>query len=403
MALLVLSCLALVGYSYVGYFLVLVAWDAAAEVAGLFRFLGDGPDRRGPRAANLPRVSIVFAAHDEASCIREKIENSLALDYPADRLEVIVGCDGCTDGTAELARRAGGDRVKVIEIQPRGGKSNALARVVPIATGDLVVFTDANVMIERGALRALARRFEDPSVGAVVGRLRLVDPLHRDVRESLYWRFETLLKHYEGRRGCVIGANGGLYAIRRLLFQPLRRDTIVDDFVIPVRIALRGWRIPYEPAAVAFEATTEDAGREFARRARIGAGCWQALVRLPELADPRQGFLAFAFLSHKLLRWVTPLLLAVALAGSVPLALGGSWGFGALLAAQLAFYGLAVLGARGAAGPLARAASLAHYFVGMNVALAAGFWRFVRGTQAPAWNRTERAPGVPAPGVRASA
>jgi cellulose synthase/poly-beta-1,6-N-acetylglucosamine synthase-like glycosyltransferase len=403
MALMVLASLALVGFSYLGYFLVLVVWDAAAEVAGLFRFLGGGPDRRAPRAKAMPRVSLVFSAHDEASCIREKIENCLALDYPPDRLEIVVACDGCTDDTARLAREAGGERVKVVEIVPRAGKSAALARLVPAATGEVVVLTDANVMLDPGALRALVRRFEDPCVGAVVGRLRLVDPRRRDVRESLYWKLETLLKHYEGKRGCVVGANGGIYAIRRLLFQPLRKDTIVDDLVIPARIALRGWRVPFEPAAVAFEATTEDAGLEFARRVRIGAGCWQALVRYPELLDPRQGFLAFAFASHKLLRWATPFLLALALAGTLPLAIAGGWPFRLLLAAQLALYALAFLGARGAAGPLSRPASLAHYFVGMNLALAAGFWRFVRGSQAAAWNRTERGPGVPTPGVRASA
>ena len=403
MVLLVLSSLALVGFSYLGYVLVLVAWDAAAEIGNLLRFLGGGPDRRTPRATALPRVSIVFSAHDEASCIGEKIQNCLALDYPAARLEVLVACDGCTDGTADLARAAGGDRVKVVEILPRGGKSAALARLVPAATGDVVVLTDANVMLEPGAIRALVRRFEDPSVGAVVGRLRMVDPLRKDVRESLYWKLETLLKHYEGKRGCVVGANGGLYAIRRLLFQPLRKDTIVDDLVIPLRIGLRGWRVPFEAAAVAFEATTEDAGREFARRVRIGAGNWQTLVRHAEVLDPRLGFLAFAFASHKLLRWLTPLLLTIALVGTLPLAVVGGWGFRALLAAQVAVYGLAYLGARGTAGWLERPASLAHYFVGMNVALAAGFWRFVRGTQGAAWNRTERAPGVPAPGVRASA
>jgi cellulose synthase/poly-beta-1,6-N-acetylglucosamine synthase-like glycosyltransferase len=404
MTLLVLSSLALVGFSYVGYFVVLVAWDAMAEAASLFRFLGGGPDRRAARRTALPRVSLVFSAHDEASCIREKIENCLALDYPRERLEILVACDGCTDRTAELARAAGGDRVQVIEIVPRAGKSAALARLVPAATGDVVVLTDANVMLDPGALAALARRFHDPSVGAVVGRLRLVDPLRKDVRESLYWKYETALKHYEGKRGCVVGANGGIYAIRRLLFQPLRADTIVDDLVIPLRIALRGWRVPYEPSAVAYEATTEDAGREFARRVRIGAGDWQALARHLEVLDPRQGFLAFAFASHKLLRWATPLLLALALVGTVPLALRGGLGYPLLLVAQLAVYGLAWLGARGGApAALARTAALAHYFVGMNVALAAGFWRFLRGTQAAAWNRTERGPGVSVPGVRASA
>jgi cellulose synthase/poly-beta-1,6-N-acetylglucosamine synthase-like glycosyltransferase len=397
----VLLALALVAFSYAGYFVVLSVWDAVLEAAGILRFLGGGPDRRVEgRAPPVPRVSIVFSAHDEASCIRQKIENCLALDYPPERLEILVACDGCTDGTADLARAAGGDRVRVFDVAPRAGKSAALSRLVPQASGDVVVLTDANVMLDPAALRALVRRFEDPAVGAVVGRLRLFDPQRKDARESLYWRYETALKYYEGKRGCVLGANGGLYAIRRLLFQPLRPDTLVDDFVIPVRIALRGWSVPYEPAALAYEATTEDAGHEFARRVRIGAGNWQALARLPELLDPRIGFPFFAFVSHKLLRWLTPLLLAIALAGTFALALRpGDWAWRALLAGQLAFYGLALLGARGAAGPLRAPAALAHYFVGMNASLAAGFWRFVRGTQSAAWKRTERGLGVEGPVV----
>jgi len=398
MELIVLAALALVGFSYLGYFLVLAVWDAAREAAGMLRFLGGGPDRRAERrAAPLPRVSVVFSAHDEASCIRQKIENCLALDYPPERLEIVVACDGCTDGTAGLARAAGGDRVRVVEIAPRGGKAAAISRLVPEASGDVVVLTDANVMLDSGALRAVVRRFEDPAVGAVVGRLRLLDPQRKDARESLYWRYETALKHYEGKHGCVLGANGGMYAIRRLLFQPLRPDTIVDDFVIPLRIALRGWKVPYDPGAVAYEATTEDAAHEFGRRVRIGAGNWQALMRLPELLDPRVGFPCFAFVSHKLLRWAAPLLLAIALAGTIPLALQPGWGWRALLVAQLAFYGLAFLGARDAAGPLGAPAALAHYFVGMNASLAAGFWRFVRGTQAAAWQRTARGPDVATP------
>lgn len=385
----------LVAFSYVGYPLVLVVWDAAREALRVLRFLGGGPERRRDGAPDWPRVSIVIAAFDEASCIREKIENCLALDYPPDRLEILVGCDGCTDRTAELAREAGGSRVKVHELWPRAGKASVLDRLVPAAAGDLVVLTDANVILDRGALRALVRRFEDPEVGAAVGRLRLYNPTRREFEESHYWRYETFLKYLEGRCGCVLGANGGIYAIRRILFGALRSDTIVDDFVIPVRIAVRGWRVPFEPCAVGYEETTEDARREFVRRTRIGAGNWQALARVPDVLDPHTGFVFFAFVSHKLLRWATPLLLAVALAANAALAAApAAWGYRLLLGVQLAFYALALAGRSGAAGPLRRLASVAHYFVAMNAALAIGFWRFVRGSQRAAWERTDRTPGA---------
>jgi cellulose synthase/poly-beta-1,6-N-acetylglucosamine synthase-like glycosyltransferase len=350
----------LVAFSYVGYPLALALWDGLCEAANALRFLRGGPDRRRVGAEReWPRVSIVLAAFDEADCIRQKIENCLALDYPAERLEILVGCDGCTDRTAEIAREAGGDRVQVRELSPRSGKASVLGRLVPGATGDIVVLTEANSMLEPGALRALVHRFDDPSVGAVVGRLRLYNPTRREFEESLYWQYETFLKYLEGRRGCVLGANGGIYAIRRILFGPLRPDTIIDDFVIPVRIAVRGWRVPFELSAVAREETTEDPGKDFVRRARIGAGNWQALARVPDVLDPRTGFVFFAFLSHKLLRWATPLLLGVALAANIALAAAPeAWGYRLLLAAQGAFYALALAERHGVGGRLRRLASL---------------------------------------------
>jgi cellulose synthase/poly-beta-1,6-N-acetylglucosamine synthase-like glycosyltransferase len=384
--------LGLVAFSYVGYPLALAFWGAVHDLVGALRFLGAGRDRRGGDGPpEWPRVSLVVAAYDEEACIGEKVLNSLALDYPSERLEILIGCDGCTDRTAAVAREAGGERVRVVELAPRAGKATVLARLVPAATGDLVVLTDANVMLDPGAIRALARRFREPGVGAVVGRLRLQNPTNGEFEEGLYWKYETFLKYLEGKVGSVLGANGGLYAIRRILFGPLPPDTVTDDFVIPVRIAVRGWRVPFEPAALAYEDTTEDARKEFGRRTRIGAGNWQALSRVPDVLDPRTGFVCFAFVSHKLLRWATPFLLAVALLANVALAATpGAWGYRLLVAGQLAFYGLALAGWRGASGPVRRAASFAHYFVAMNVALSVGFWRFVRGTQRAAWQRTDR-------------
>jgi cellulose synthase/poly-beta-1,6-N-acetylglucosamine synthase-like glycosyltransferase len=388
-------CLALglVLFSYVGYPAVLAAIGALQDLAGAVRYLSGGRDRRdrgGP--PEWPTVSVVVSAFDEEACIHEKVLNSLALDYPPERLEIVVGCDGCTDRTAAVAREAGGARVRVVELTPRSGKAAVLARLVPAAVGDVVVLTDANVMLDRGAVRALARRFRDPAVGAVVGRLRLENRRDRHFEEGVYWKYETFLKYLEGKRGCVLGANGGIYAIRRILFGPLPADTIVDDFVVPVRIAVRGWRVPYEPAAVAYEDTADDARKEFGRHTRIGAGNWQALAKVPDVLDPRTGFVFFAFVSHKLIRWATPLLLAVALAASAALASEpGSWAYRGLAGAQLGFYALALAGWRATAGArLRRVTSAAHYFVAMNVALAVGFWRFVRGTQRAAWQRTAR-------------
>jgi cellulose synthase/poly-beta-1,6-N-acetylglucosamine synthase-like glycosyltransferase len=397
MELAVLLCLGLVAYTYLGYPIVLMTWTGLHEAMAGVRFVMGGPDRRARRSGDRwPVLTVVISAHDEESCIQQKVENCLALDYPADKLEVLIGCDGCNDRTAERARATRDARVRVIEA-PRSGKATVLSRLVPLAKGDLVLLTDANTMIDKGAAKALVRHFHDAAVGAVVGRLRLYNRVKRDYEESLYWKYETVLKYHEGKRGCVLGANGGIYAVRRLLFQPLRESTITDDFVVPIRIAARGWRIPYEPEAVAFEETTEDVEQDFERRARIGAGNWQSLALLPEALDPRTGFLCFSFVSHKLLRWLVPFFLPVALAASLPAAILGGFAMKALLALQLAFYALALAGKLRLRGPLRRPASLAHYFVSMNAALAAGFWRFLRGSQGAAWNRTRRsAPGLPA-------
>lgn len=388
--------LALVGFSYVGYPLVLVLWTGLRDALDAVRFLGAAPDRRAPADGDAawPKVTLLMSAFDEEDCIRAKVENCLALDYPPDRLEIVIGCDGCRDRTAELARAAGGGRVRVVELSPRAGKASVLARLVPAAQGELVLLTDANVMLDPGAVRAIARRFRDPDVGAVVGRLGLVAAGGAGREEGVYWRYETLLKYYEGRNGCVLGANGGLYAIRRLLFSPLAADTVVDDFVIPMRVAVRGWKVTYAADAVAREETAGESRAEFARRARIGAGNWQALARHPELLDPRRGFLFFSFVSHKLLRWAAPLLLAVALAANAALAAtSGAWGYRALLAVQVAAYLLALAGGRAPArGRPPRLATAAHHFVAMNAALAVGFWRWIRGSQRPAWERTERVP-----------
>jgi cellulose synthase/poly-beta-1,6-N-acetylglucosamine synthase-like glycosyltransferase len=396
MDVMVLVCLGCAAYAYLGYPLVLLAWTGLREAASGIRFIAGGPDRRARRRDDRwPTLTVVLAAHDEETCIRQKLENCLALDYPSGKLDVMVGCDGCTDRTAALARAMGDARITVIE-GPRLGKATVLSRLVPRARGDVVLLTDANTLLERDAAKALARHFHEPTVGAVVGRLRLYNRVKRDYEESLYWKYETVLKYYEGKLGCVLGANGGLYAVRRLLFQPLRETTITDDFVVPVRIAARGWSIPYEPGAVAYEETTEDLTEEFGRRARIGAGNWQSLALVPEVLDPRRGFLAFAFVSHKLLRWLVPFLLAAALVGSLPLAVAGGLRWRLLLGGQVAFYALALAGRWRVGGPLRRLAALAWYFMTMNAALAVGLWRFIRGTQRAAWSRTHRpAPHLP--------
>jgi hypothetical protein len=251
----------------------------------------------------------------------------------------------------------------------RAGKTSVLNRCIPAARGEIVVLSDANTRIEPGALRALVRHFEDAEVGAVCGRLQLYNPTRAEYEESAYWKYESWLKALEGKQGAVVGANGGLYAIRRDLFSRLPPSTIVDDFVIPLRMLDQGYRVLYEPEALASEETTEDYGREFGRRARIAAGNFQSLGLVPGLLSPLRGFPAFAFWSHKVLRWCAPALMLVALAANVALLDEPFYRF--TMAAQVGFYALALLGSV-AVGPsfVRRIAGVPYYFVTMNLAIA---------------------------------
>ena len=378
-------------HTYFLYPVVLVLMDGLVQALRNLRGLkAGGHALRSGEATAPPTVSLVVAAYNEASCIQEKVRNSLALDYPADRFEVLIGSDGSSDGTDDLVRAAGDARVR-LSAAARAGKTTVLNRCIPMAQGDIVVLSDANTMIDADAVQKLVRHFEDPDVGVVCGKLRLFNPTKQDYEESAYWNYESLIKLYEGRHGAVMGANGGLYAIRRRLFTQLHPGTIVDDFVIPMRILENGYKVVYEPEAVAHEETTEDYQKEFGRRARIAAGNFQALRMVPSLLLPTAGFPAFAFWSHKVLRWCAPALMALALAANF-LLIRDSVFYRLTLFTQLMFYALAYLGKEGVLrGTGRRIASIAYYFVTMNWAICVGFWRFLRNTQRAAWDRTARA------------
>ncbi len=378
-------------HTYFFYPLQLVLSDRFRR--SMRRFAGMLEERpRGPAAlGDWPHVSLVVAAYNEASCIGEKVKNSLAFDYPADRFQLLIGSDGSTDGTNEIVQAVQDSRV-TLNAADRGGKASVLNRCVPMASGDIIVLSDANTMIEPDAVKKLVRHFDDPNVGAVCGKLKLYNPRKQEYEESAYWAYESMIKLYEGRRGAVMGANGGLYAIRRRLFRPLSPKTITDDFVIPLRIVQRDYKFTYEPEAVALEETTEDYDREFGRRARIAAGNFQSLTFLTGLLSPVHGFAAYALWCHKILRWCAPVFMAVALLSNL-LLLEDRF-FQVMLGLQAAFYGLAWLGKfRNLGGPQRRFASIAYYFVVMNAAIVVGFWRFLRNSQRAAWDRTVRAGG----------
>jgi cellulose synthase/poly-beta-1,6-N-acetylglucosamine synthase-like glycosyltransferase len=377
------SSLALVVYAYAGYAIVL------SFCARWF-----GRDERMPDAeeARLPFLSVLVAAHNEQAVIAERIQNALAMDYPADRFEVVIASDGSDDDTCGIVRRCGDPRVRLLAYHARSGKAAVLNRAFRELRGDVVVLSDANTFTDPKAARRLARWFCDPSVGVVSGRLILTDPATGNNVDSLYWRYETFLKKCENRLGALLGANGAIYAIRRDIFTGLRANTAVDDFVIPLLARIRsGCRLVYDIDAVAYEETPAEVAVEFRRRSRIGAGGFQSLQVLRPLLDPRRGWIAFTFWSHKVLRWTCPFFLVSALVSSVALA-GHNTTAAAVLLAQLFAYGVAAVGhaLRGERGPAARAARLTTMFASMNLALLVGFWMWAAGRQGGVWQRTVR-------------
>jgi cellulose synthase/poly-beta-1,6-N-acetylglucosamine synthase-like glycosyltransferase len=375
------TCLGLVFYAYALY-------PAAIWVAS--RLFGRPRPTPGAEGADLPFATLVLAAYNEEAVLGERLRNALAMDYPAGRLEVIIGSDGSTDGTAEIARGFADRGVRLLDFAENRGKASVLNAAVAKARGDIIMMSDANTVIDLTAGRKLARWFVDPAVGAVIGRLILVDHATGNNSDGLYWKYETFLKKCEARLGALLGANGAIYAIRKSLYTPIPAGTIVDDFVIPL-LAHQKTRcaLVYEAEAVAIEETAPDLGAEFRRRARIGAGGFQSIGMLRGLLDPRRGWVAFAYFSHKILRWLCPFFLLGALAAN--LALLGRPGYRRLLAAQLAFYAASLLMAWVPPGSrLLRPLRLTTMFTSMNAALLVGFFRWASGRQKGTWARTAR-------------
>ncbi len=384
-ALLLTACfwVCLGGVAYVYFVYPLVIWC-------LSHWFGRRQDAPAIAREELPSLSLLIAAYNEEAVIEDRVKNALGLDYPPEKLEIVIACDGCSDCTAVTARRYARRGVRVLEYGQRRGKAATLNAAFAELKGDIVMLSDANTTTDRDAAYNLVRWFRDPTVGAVCGRLILTDPETGRNVDSLYWRYETFIKRCEGRLGALLGANGGIYAIRRELFQPIPGNTIVDDFVIPLSARLRtGCAIIFDPQAAAREETAADVRSEFRRRSRIGAGGFQSIAMLGRLMDPRRGWVAFTFMSHKVLRWVCPFFL-VALLVSNLLLLGEPF-YRLCLLGQLLFYALALVGAwiPGRIRAL-KVVRLTTLFTSMNLALLVGFGRWLLGTQRAAWARTGR-------------
>lgn len=262
------------------------------------------------KASQFPKVSVILAVYQGAAEIRAKLANLETLSYPHEQIEIIVACDGCTDATAALARNFGDARVRVLEFEQRRGKASCLNDAVAAASGEILLLTDVRQKLAPIALRELVANLADPAVGAAGGELLLVDARTGFAHGvDAYWRYEKLIRHAESRSGSTIGVSGALYALRRELFWPLPHGTVLDDVLIPMRVAAAGKRVIFEPRALAWDKLTQEPLEERRRKIRTLAGNCQLVQLEPWLLSPWTNPLWFRFVSHKLLRLLAPWLL----------------------------------------------------------------------------------------------
>jgi cellulose synthase/poly-beta-1,6-N-acetylglucosamine synthase-like glycosyltransferase len=354
-------------YVYFGYPLLLWALQSLFRAAP-------------PKEKLEPSVSLLVAAYNEAAVIGDKIRNSLALDYPADKLEVVVASDGSKDATAEIvasflkSESGAGGRVRLLDYKINRGKMAVLNDAIRELHGDIVAFSDASSMLAADSLRVLVQSFNDPRVGAASGVYRLLkkDQAQLGAQEDLYWKYETFLKVQEAKLGAFTGAHGSLYAVHRALYPFPPVATINDDFTIPMRILERGHRVAYEPAAVAYEEAQEMEG--FSRRVRITAGNIEQLREIKGLIWPPRPFVLFCLLSHKTGRLLVPVFMIMTLGASI--ILRGQFPYNWLLLGQGVFYGLAVLGGFVSLKP--KVLRLPYYFCMINSALFAWAYHALR-------------------------
>jgi cellulose synthase/poly-beta-1,6-N-acetylglucosamine synthase-like glycosyltransferase len=392
----------LIGYTYAG-FPVLVMLRAKLRP-------------RPHRTADVtPSVSVVIAAHDEERSIGDRVDNLLAVDYPADRLEVVIASDGSTDRTVAEARRREDARVRVLDL-PRTGKANALNAAVAASTGEVLVFSDANTAYAPDAIRRLVRSFADPEVGGVAGnqvylaskdRGGAADPTTATAigaGERSYWDFDRLLKDAESLGGSVISATGAIYAIRRELFRSVP-DGVTDDFMTSTRVIAAGHRLVFEPAAVALEPVASSSRGEYRRKVRIMTRGLRGVAMARELLDPRRyGFYAVQLFTHKVLRRLMAVPLLVIAATSAML-----WDDGPIyrlaVVGQVAVYGLGAigLGLRGHRAGRRPWFSLPAFFLLVNIASLHAAWNLITGRRIDRWQPARSTEAIASPAVASAA
>ena len=377
---------AILFYSYLGYGILLIALNALKR---LFY-----PSRKS-RVPELLPVTLIVAAYNEECILFEKIKNTLQIDYPSPLLEVIFITDGSTDGSAELVGQF--PFITLLHQNSREGKSAAIKRAMRDVQTPVVVFSDANAMLNADCLKAIVRHYSDPNVGGVAGEKRIISNSGNSVlgdAEGTYWKYESFMKQQDSCFNTVVGAAGELFSIRTELFELDENNLILDDFVISMQVCLEGYKIKYEPLAYAMEYPSASLLQEEKRKIRIAAGAFQAAEYFTQrVRFFRYPLLSFQYFSRRLLRWMAcPFLIAVVFFSNVWLVADHQGMiFNSLLVAQILFYTLAILGRFFIlAGFRLGILNIPFYFFFMNACLVKGFFQYRQGRQTVLWEKSVR-------------
>lgn len=365
-------------YTYFGYSLVI----------GVLAMLFNRPVDRG---GITPRVTFLITAYNEEKNIRKKLTEVLALDYPRGQLEVMVASDGSTDRTDEIVREFRDQGVVLKRVEGRVGKTATQNEAVKVATGDVIIFSDATTVYEKDAIRKLVRNYHDPEVGAVSGRYEYVNPTGAPVGTGsiLFWKYENFIKSMQTRIRTISGCCGCIYSVRKAAYVPLPGD-IISDLVEPLMVIQRGYRVVFEPEAVAYEETTEKSHEEFRMRIRVITRAMRGILYARGLLNPfRFPFVAFQLFSHKVLRWLIPFFLIGLLVANAFLL--DKQFYVITFALQVAFYFLALVGlGADRVGKKFKPAAVPLYFCIVNTASLIAFFKTLAGQKMVTWETVRK-------------
>lgn len=378
------ACILVVVYTYFGYGICLFL---LVKIKRLFK---------GGEALSTyyePNVTLLVAAFNEENFIKQKIENSLSLDYPRDKIIFLFVTDGSDDETPEIVKEF--PEIKLLHQSKRQGKILAIERAMAYVRGDIVVFSDANTVLNKDALKNIVRHFSNDRVGVVAGEKRIMKMESDEAvgtGEGMYWKYESKLKKWDDELYSVMGAAGELFAIRTKLFEPIPGDTLIEDFYLSFKIVQKGYKIAYEPEAYALEEPSASVKEELKRKIRIAAGGIQSIVRLKALLNPfKYGIVTFQYVSHRVLRWtLAPLVLPIIFIINIFLWDQG-WLYELIIIGQGSFYLAALLGLLFEKKHIRlKLLFIPYYFCMMNYAVYIGLFRYLRGTQSILWERAAR-------------